>query len=179
MTTETREFSGPGLPDVLDPLPGDPEHVLQGGNSALDDLRAALAKEVKSEPVTLVVSTRDDISVTFATNIMADTIKAWRKRCKDRTSESGHDEVRFSATVLANQAIGVVVNDKEAVGSDGEGLSFRHAEFRQMLNASSALEAVVRLYSSDPLVLATADEVLKAAGYGEEAVRADDPTTRP
>lgn len=179
MTAPTREFSGPGLPDVLDPLPGDPEQAISGGSSALDDLRAALAKEVKSEPVTLVVSTRDDISVTFGTSIMADTIKAWRKRCKDRTSESGHDEVRFSATVLANQAIGVVVKEKPAYGNDGEALSFRHAEFRQMLNASSALEAVMRLYGSDPLVLATADEVLKAAGYGEEAVRAEDPTTGP
>lgn len=175
--TDPRIFDAPGFdgPDILDRPSGNVDR--SGPISALDELRAALQTEVNSEPVSLLVPGREGVSLTFGTRVPAENIKAWRKRCKDRHSESGVDEVRFSATVIGNQCQSVAINGKVALDADNEPMTFASPEFREMLGAHSALEAVTRLYSSDAAVLAAADEILKAAGYGEEAIRAEDPTT--
>lgn len=172
-----REFGLVG-DDVLD-TPGEvPAGVPE--DSAFAELSAALGKQVTHEPVTLLVNGRENVAITFATVISADMLKAWQKKNKDRTSETGLNEVRLMATVIANQAIGVSINERPATGRDGEPLSFRHADLREMLGASSALEAVLKMYGGDaghPAILATGDEILKSAGYGEDAIRAEDPTT--
>lgn len=178
MTTEAMPEFGLLEDDVLD-VPVSAEKAQASGEAtALDELRAALAEEVVKAPIALIVPRRKNIAVSFSTDVEIERIKAWRKKNKDRHSETGVDELRFAATVVANQAIGVSINEREAYGVDGEPLSFRHPDLHSMLNASSALESVLRLYASDADVLAAADEVLKEAGYGEEAVRAEDPTTR-
>lgn len=174
-------FGGVVGDDVLDGPDGATEVVgSDGAGDAFSELAAALQKEVVREDVRLEVPGRPGIVLTFGTIVPAPTLKAWQKKNKDRHSETGIDEVRLMATVIANQCVGVAINGQAASGSDGEPLSFRHRDLWAMLNASSALETVLAMYGGvkgHPSILAAGDEILKSAGYGEDAIRAEDPTT--
>lgn len=85
-------------------------------------------------------------------------------------------EVHFSRALLATFCERVTF-DGEVLEEDGRELTFRDLVLQDMVNASTASEAVAKVYGTDAAVSATASKLLDEAGYGSEAaVESTDPT---
>lgn len=152
------------------------EDVAGGERTALDDLKADLAKQVKTPPVTIGVPRRPNLSLRFSTEINADLLNAWRKRSRERRGSDDVDVLKFSCLVIANQCEAVLRNGEVVPAVNGEPISFRHADLIQMTGAMSAIDAVRKLYGVDGDVINVASEVTRLAGYGDEELDVEDPT---
>lgn len=128
-------------------------------------LREELKKKVQNEPVTLKVISRDDVAIRFNTNIEAGLVQQWRKRSSDKSMPDGFDPVKFACIVIANQAEVVIHKGKEAVGNNGEYISFKNNELLEMLGTDRAVDAVRTMYGVDGHILQTAEKIFVAAGY--------------
>ena len=144
--------------------------------TVLDSLRSELKKEIRNQPVTLSVPSRDGMSIVYDTNIEANNLQAWRKACADKKMPDNFDGLRFSCIILANQAKQVLFKGKVATDEDDKELNFRNGKFLEMLDAPRAVEGVRKLYGIDGHIFIAADTILRAAGYDSESQDQTDPT---
>lgn len=144
--------------------------------TVLDSLRSELKKEIRNQPVTLSVPSRDGMSIVYDTNIEANNLQAWRKACADKKMPDNFDGLRFSCIILANQAKQVLFKGKVATDEDDKELNFRNGKFLDMLDAPRAVEGVRKLYGIDGHIFIAADTILRAAGYDSESQDQTDPT---
>lgn len=142
----------------------------------LDSLRSELKKEIRNQPVTLSVPSRDGMSVVYDTNIEANNLQAWRKACADKKMPDNFDGLRFSCIILANQAKQILFKGKVATDEDDKELNFRNVKFLEMLDAGRAVDGVRKLYGIDGHIFIAADTILRAAGYDSESQDPTDPT---
>lgn len=162
--------------ELLDDVPVDDD--LPPATTPLDDLRAELAEEVGAEPLTLPVPARPRYSVRYSTDVDGELLSRWTKASKDRHAPNGVDELSLACRILANQAIGVL-RDGDELLDEGKPLRFRSRAFLDILGVGSPTEAVRKLYGRDGHVQAAALEVLRSAGYDDDALAtasAADPT---
>ena len=136
--------------------------------TVLDALRNELKREVRSKPVTLSVPSRDEMTVTFNTNIEAGTLQMWRKQSQNKSMTDNFDGLKFACIVVANQATTIFYKGVQAIDSEGDDLNFRNPNFLEMLGANKAVEGVRKLYGVDGHIFIAADEILRAAGYDSE-----------
>ena len=144
--------------------------------TVLDSLRSELKREVRSQPVTLSVPSRDGMSIIYDTNIEANNLQAWRKACADKKMPDNFDGLRFSCIILANQAKQVLFKGKVATDEEDKELNFRNSNFLDMLDAPRAVDGVRKLYGIDGHIFIAADTILRAAGYDSESQDQTDPT---
>ena len=148
-------------------IEGTDEGVADAG-SVLAALKEELKREVKSEPITLSVPSRPNMSIRFDTNVESGTIQMWRKQSQNKSMADNFDGLKFSSLVIANKAEAILMNNVVARTENGDELNFKNPELVTMLGANRALEAVRKLYGIDGHIFVAADEILKAAGYDSE-----------
>lgn len=148
----------------------------QPAKTVLDGLRTELKKEIRNQPITLAVPSRDGMSIVYDTNIEANNLQTWRKACADKKMPDNFDGLRFSCIILANQAKNVMFKGSIATDEDGKDLNFKNAKFLEMLDAPRAVEGVRKLYGIDGHIFIAADAILRAAGYDSESQDQTDPT---
>lgn len=167
-----RTFTAPGA--------GDPSAPPAAGelNTALDDLRAELSAELEHFE-TFEVSTRPGYAVRFDVDIEHPKLGLWRKRARDKTQPDGLDELLWASIIVASQAVAIVRNGVPVFeASDGVG-PFAATEFLAIYDVGRPVDAVQRFYGRDSQVIAAAWAILTAAGYGDEAKKADDDESDP
>jgi hypothetical protein len=148
--------------DIQDDIDLTPEK-----RTVLDDIKSALAKPVEKAPITLEVPGRPDMAVRFDTNIDADLLQAWTKRCTKRVKgEPEVDTMRLASIVIASKAETVVYRNED-VDFDGKPLNFQNTELGEMLRADSRshLGVIRALYGYDGHILGVMNEILRAAGF--------------
>jgi hypothetical protein len=134
-------------------------------STVLDELLSDLAEEAEEaeETVTYSVPKRPGLEVRFGANIPEASLKLWRRATKNKAEPLGVDQLRWSATVLANQCREIIRNGEVVVDAEGEPVGFE--AFVDALGASSILDAVIRFYKRDNDVIKAAGAVLIAAGW--------------
>lgn len=155
--------------------------VIASGTSGPDPLaalRETITAAVAKPDVVLEVLTRPGMTIRFSTNFDLDIIQQWRKRSHDKVSPDNFNILKFALLVIANQAEAFGLNGQEPNGQDGNPLSFRSSEVLEWTGTKRALDAVRGLYDNDAHVVATAQEVMEAAGFGDEMMEAEEGPTR-
>ncbi|HEX5782391.1 MAG TPA: hypothetical protein VFX80_10735, partial [Solirubrobacteraceae bacterium] len=145
--------------------------------SPLEELRQEIKREVHGDPIVLEVPGRAGWSVRYRADVELPQLAAWRKKAADRAMPEGLDELKLCLTILANQCDALLKDGREVEDDDGQLVTFASAAFLELTGAGRAVEAVRRWYVIDGHVVAAAQEVMNASGYGEEAIR-EDPTPR-
>lgn len=165
-----RTFTAPGVAAA-----GDPSAPPAAGelNSPLDDLRAELAAELEHFE-TFEVSTRPGYAVRFDVDIEHEKLGLWRKRAKDKSQPDGLDELLWASIIVASQAVAILRNGVPVFEADAGVSPFAGAELLGIYGVGRPVDAVQRFYGRDSQVINTCWAVLSAAGYGEEAKKADD-----
>ena len=146
--------------------------------TVLDSLKNELKRVVKNDPLTLAVPSRPGMSIVFDTNVEATQLQHWRKASSDKSMPDKFDGLKFSAIIIANQALQVLYKNEIAVDTDGNDLNFRNPNFTAMLGNDRASVAVRKLYGVDGHIFIVANQILSAAGYddGEQGATGTDPT---
>lgn len=168
MSIDTRTFDL-GSDDDLTPVvaPG-----LSTGADPLAALREVITAAVVKDDLTLQVITRPGLSIRFSTNMDLDTIQQWRRRCHDKSQPDNFNLLKFACMVIANQATAFALNGVEP-DIDGNPINFRNGPVFEWTNTKRAVDAVKALYDNDGHVVATAQEIMEAAGFGDEMVEGD------
>lgn len=147
------------------------------GNNPLDALREAIQAEVAKPDITLQIITREGMSIRFGTNIDMDTdIARWRRSSQDKTQPDNFNLLKFSQLVIANCTLAVALNGEEPSDEAGQPITFTSSLMLEWTNVKRPLDAVRTLYGSDGHIIATAQEIMEAAGYGDEMREAGDDT---
>jgi hypothetical protein len=136
--------------------------------SFLDSLRNELKREIRNEPINLIVPNRPDMTITFDTNVEAGTLNMWRKQCQNKSMTDNFDGLKFACIVVANQAKEIRFKKELIVDESGDLLNFRNPKFLDMLDVLKASEGVRKFYGVDGHVFMAADEILRASGYDSE-----------
>ncbi len=146
--------------------------------TVLDSLKTELKRIVKNEPLTLAVPSRPGMAIVFDTNVEATQLQHWRKASSDKSMPDKFDGLKFSAIIIANQALQILYKNEIAVDTEGNDLNFRNPNFTAMLGADRASAAVRKLYGVDGHIFIAANQILGAAGYddGEQGSTGADPT---
>lgn len=149
----------------------------QLGVTTLDALRDIASDHIDTEPIEINVPKRPGVSVRYSVDLDAPRFQSWQRACKDRSSPTGLDDLRLSLTVLASQCVGIVVNDQLVLDDTGQPATFRSDGVMQMFGGRDANQTARKVYANDGHLLATAQEVIRECGYGEEvAANAANPT---
>lgn len=148
------------------------------GPSPLDQLRETITAAVTKPDLTLAVLSRPGLAIRFGTNIDLDILQQWRRRSHDKHMPDNWNILKFSQLVIANTAKAMVLNGEEPLGQDGEPVSFRSPELLEWTSTKRALDAVRGLYDNDGHIIATAQDVLEAAGYGDEMMEPEEGPTK-
>ncbi len=147
--------------------------------SPLDELRETITKEVQRPDLVLAVMARPGMEIRFDTNVDMSMIQEWRRRATRRRGQNeDFDILKFTSSVVANQARAFRLRGEEPAGADGEPISFRSPEVLQWTSTSRALDAVRALYSVDGHIISSAGEILQAAGYSDVMEEGDEGPTR-
>lgn len=168
-TFDLRESAEPGeLPVDTGPEP-------QLG-TPLEELRGELTAEVGKAPVVLPVPSRPGYAVRYKTAIDHEALAKWQKASEDRSAPDGMDVLGLALRVLGNSCEAILRHGEELT-HDSRPVTFRTASFVELLGVTRPVEACRQLYGRDGHVIAAADEVLRAAGYGESLLASGaDPT---
>lgn len=142
-----------------------------------DYLRDVFAKEVENDPITLEVPNRPGVYIEFDTNITSEQFEMWRKQAtvnsRRRGADAEVDNVKFSALVIFNKAT-IFKVDGQPVYLDNEQTKplnfFEQTEIRKLVQQSltTNTELVKAVYANDAHVLAAGQQIVMAAGYGDE-----------
>lgn len=145
---------------------------LSTGQDPLAALRDVITAAVVKEDLVLDLLTRPGMAIRFSTNMDLDTIQQWRRRCHDKSQPDNFNLLKFACMVIANQAEAFRLNGQEPE-VDGLPLNFRQGPVFEWTNTKRAVDAVKALYDNDGHVVATAQDVMEAAGFGDEMVESD------
>jgi hypothetical protein len=161
------EFPGVGA------VGGDPANPPVG--SPLDALRAELAEDLtRDEPTeTYPITARDGWAVRYSTAIDHELLRAWQRASVDGKTI---DELALALKILAGQCRAIVFQDAD-VTDNGEPCVFYSPPILELTGTGRPVDAIRKLYRFDAAVQSTANAVLGAAGYGDEATPVD-PTRR-
>ena len=168
-------------------LPENPSGDMQV-KTPYDYLKEAFAKEVESEPITLEVKNRPGIYIEFNTNITSEEFDMWRKQAtvgnRRRNQDAEVDSTKFSALVIFHKAIVFKVDGEDVYLDEAQTkpLNFyEQSEIRNLINRNitTNTELVRAVYGNDAHVLSTGQQIIEAAGYGEEMAEfSESPTKR-
>jgi hypothetical protein len=158
----------------------------------LDALRDEL-RPVQVKPIDLACPARSTGDVTYAVRyglaVEGPRLAAWRRACVDEFNKDANgiaqvDEFLWGRTICAAQCLAILRNGKPLVSTDGQHLTFRHAELQELVGVVpdtqvAATEAVRRFYNGNDFdTSAAAAAILDAAGWGRTAKEVD-PTKGP
>jgi hypothetical protein len=137
--------------------------------TVLEQLRSELGKPSNAvKEVTLKVPSRDNLSVRFNTDLSLEQLDKWRIAARKNPKRDEIDILQFNLIVIVSQAKAIIFNGEVARDEDEKELNFRSQELIEMLGALDAKGAVKVLYDRDADILKIGNEILEAAGYGEE-----------
>lgn len=148
------------------------------GPDPLAALRETITAAVSKPDVVLEVLTRPGMAIRFSTNLDLDVIQQWRRRSHDKSQPDNFNLLKFAQLVIANQSEAFSLNGQEPTGQDGQPISFRSNEVLEWTGTKRALDAVRAIYDNDAHIVATAQEVMEAAGFGDEMQEAEEGPTR-
>jgi hypothetical protein len=172
------ESSSSAKPSPVRPVEVPVDVDLGPGSTDLDDLREELAESVVREPVVLPVPHRGGWEAVFATRVDHELLAKWRRASKSANHPDGFDELQMAERLLANQNVGLIRNGEELL-DQGAPLTFRSPRFLELISEGRPMVAVRKFFDNDGHVISAANEVLRAAGYGEDLASAgSDPTPR-
>lgn len=161
--------------DFEDTKPGT-DNVVDG--SPLDMLREELAKEVALPDTVMNIPNRENIRAVYVTTIDGDLFQRWMKSARARKGSDDIDALRFSSIVLANQLKTLEVKNKKTgtwmnATNDGSLLNIHNPLLKEMLvgdqPSNGAAYLIRKLYGNDGSILASAQELIVLAGYGDQA----------
>jgi hypothetical protein len=185
--TEARRIGAiPGaVDDDLDPdlAPVSAAERPTVASGLLADLEKQLAATVTNEPVTFPVQKRPGVSIRYSTALEDEQLTAWRKRCQDPKQPEGFHALRFCLMVLVNQCESILFNGQDVTDEEGGLLKFNHARIKRIYSDAPSpriIDVARKLIANDAHCMSTANAVMDAAGFGDQAVAVDDgegPTT--
>lgn len=141
--------------------PAEPEQPV----TLLDGLLADLAGADTIERTTLSVPARPGYEVRYRLDLPWEQLVMMRTAAADSRQPGGVDELQLCAATLV-ACCEAIVKDGEDVVDGAEPVTFAHSRFQQALGASTATEAVRRLYRKDGHVQRSGTKVLASCGYG-------------
>lgn len=168
------------IDDELDPT-ADLEDFDPRPETPLDQIKQELSKEVENDDTDpLPVMARPGYAATFTTTIPYDRLEKLQKGCRNRQALGGFDELKLALVILANFNT-AIYRGEEKVSNGDKPLNFRAKRFvEDIMETDRPVAAVQKFYGKDGHVIATAREVTRAAGYGDDlADLAPDPTEAP
>lgn len=163
---------GDGDDDVIGRLPraGD-EEAPTPGLTPLEQLRAEL-NEIPVEFVELEVPERAGWAVRVNTTIRYDNLMAWRKQATEKSGAV--NELKLAGYALANQCVALVRNGEDLAGEDTKAWTFRSPAFKELIGATDAVDAAIKLYGNDFHAINAANRLLFEAGYADGVGAVDD-----
>lgn len=142
----------------------------------LQGLQATLAKKAELKPITIPVKVHTGVSVRYSVAVESDLLTRWRRRWMNKKGTE-LDLLRFSRTVIANQAEQIIFKGQEPNDAQGNPLSFKSRDLWNMVGAHDAGEAVQNFFQVDPHIIATCNVILEEAGYLMDDDSMLDPTS--
>lgn len=172
MSEDIREFGGrefTGYEEMVEA----PQKKKPAGPSLLDEFRAEVNKPAEQKPhITIPVSTRKNLLVTYDPNFEFGMFQAWQNRATNRKTKDV-DLLRFCRMVLANQNVGINFKGRDLHDDNGEPLSFRSRAYWELVGAEDTQDAVTKTFGNDAALIAHGTHVIEQSGYGDEEM---DPT---
>lgn len=161
--------TGYGPDDTAVPDMGNDDENINPG-SLLAALRSEAQQKVMKEPVDVRVPARPNFIFTFDTNFDFSRLQHWRKQAtrRQRGKADDFDLVKFGCIVLAATNTGMVYK-----GSVME-YSLTSPELWEMFGANSYFECIKKVWGTDADLIRAGNEVIEAAGYGDEEEEQDD-----
>lgn len=134
----------------------------------LDALRADFADKVAEGEETEVfpVPGRPGYAIRCATVIDHEELQAWTRRARDTSMPGGVNELKLSATILANACRAIVRDGVDVPDGDGP-LTFASPTLHDILGVKSPRDAIRKFYGRDAHVVLASHEVLREAGYAD------------
>jgi len=140
--------------------------------SPLEALKALLSAEAASEPITRKVPNREGFSVRLATTVEERELKHWTRSSQRKVGGRVEgDSVKFASLLIAAKCEAILYMGQE-IEADGDVVTFRHPAIRTLLGLPAEASHVVvmeHFYGSGGHIVGVANEVLEAAGWGDNS----------
>lgn len=143
-------------------------------DNPLDALKASITEAVRRPDISLMVLSRPGLTIRYNTNIDMELLQRWRRSAHDKTAPDNFNVLRFMSLVVVNTALAFALNGEEPVGANGQPISFASPEVAQWTGQKRVLDSVRSLFASDGNIVTCGQQILDAAGYGDESMEADD-----
>jgi hypothetical protein len=164
MSEQVYEFGSPPAAQVPPPAAA-PEAQAP---TVLEGLLDALDREIGRQSVTLGVAARPGCEVRYSVDIPYEQRAQWQQAAADPTMPLGFNELQVASVALATCCQAIII-DGEDVTDGGQPLTFASAELQRRLGVTRPADAVRKLYRFDGHVLASGNELMREAGYGQGA----------
>ncbi len=149
------------------PLTVAKEAPVERRQSPLDRLKADARKTVERF-VKYEVAGRDGYALEFSTMVESDDVKRYQKNAQGRRKNvNDSDPIIAAAQPLIERNTGIFLDGAAIEGSDGERLLLGDEEWREILEATDAIDAVKK-FLGDGQTLSMGGSLYKEAGYGED-----------
>jgi hypothetical protein len=158
----TDESDLPNLPDIGELTGASNETILAA-------MREEAAKDVKIEDVSFVVPERPHFELIFHPYIDYDLLNTFMKKAR-KSIGGGKKEwhpVVFAHLVMSHTTRGVAYKGQTVQDADGDELTIISPMFHEMFKARSMQNALKNLYVHDGHIIATCQQIVDKAGYGD------------
>jgi hypothetical protein len=162
--TETRTF-GTGLDNGL---PVASEEKPLDNATILAQMREEAQQEVEIEDMRCIVPNRPNFELLIHPSIDYDLLNSFMKRStKQIKGKREWSPLVFAYQVISHTNIGVAYKGVTVQDSDGDDLTIASNQFWAMFGVNSPQQALSALYGSQGHLIATSQEIVSRAGYGD------------
>lgn len=131
----------------------------------LTALREEGKRKISLDPINLKVPGRPDMVFVYDVNIDSTVLDTWRKRAtttkRGRTPE--FDGLKFAKIIMASQCRNLIYRNVDM------GMTFTSKELQETFKATSYFDCIKFVYGNDADIFRHGNEIITAAGYGDQA----------
>lgn len=121
------------------------------------------------ETIDLKVPGRNNFAVRYDTDLEMQQLDRWRKASTpNRKRPNDIDSLLLAQHVLTGACVGIVRNGELVKSPSGETLDFRSEAVLSSLGVLDPHAAIKKLYTKDAYIISASNDVIAAAGFGEE-----------
>jgi hypothetical protein len=165
MSEQVYEFGSPPAAQVPAPAAA---ALVAPAPTVLDGLLDALDREIGKQSVTLGVQARPGWEVRYSVDIPYEQRAQWQQAAADPAMPLGFNEVQVAAVALAACCQAIVCDGEDVTDTAGP-VTFASPDLQRRLGVARPVDAVRKLYRFDGHVLASGNELMREAGYGQGA----------
>lgn len=159
-------------------LVGSDVPVVEG--SPLEALKSVLAVEVSRPPLVLPVPERPGVSVRFDANVDSRKFLLWQKKGKEKQAGDVHNPLKSAIAAISDQTEAILVNGNVVLDDNDNPVTFRSVELRRLLpdvkEFADDATVIRKFYGVDAHIITVSNQIVDAAGYGQEITPEENPT---